>query len=121
MTPLSEAELDRLVKLLGLLSSDQAGERATAGAMAWRFIRERKLTWRDVLAPQPVAQPQLPRAASAWRRIARECLAVDAQTDALSDWEHRFCQAIAERRWPPTTKQLQVLTRIAAGLGVDPP
>ena len=36
MSQLPDADLDRLVKLLGLLSSDYAGERATAGAMAWR-------------------------------------------------------------------------------------
>ena len=37
MTPLSDADLVRLEKLLGLLSSDSDGEGATAGAMAWKF------------------------------------------------------------------------------------
>ena len=120
MSQLTEAEIDRLAKILGLLSSDQAGERATAGAMAWRFIRERKLTWGELLRPRSAESPPLPAPGLGWRRIARECLAVDAEVDALSDWEHRFCQVIAERCWPPTTKQLRVLTRIAAGLGVDP-
>ena len=119
MTQLTESELVRLVKLLGLLSSDQAGERATAGAMAWRFLRERKLSWADVLRPRSAEPPPLAAPGSGWRRIARECLAVDAEVDALSDWERRFCQVIAERCWPPSDKQLRVLARLAAGLGVD--
>ena len=71
MTALSETELVRLEKLLGLLSSDHAGERASAGAMAWRFLRERRLTWADVLRPSP--QVQLPSLSpSGWRSVARE-------------------------------------------------
>ena len=65
MNQLTEADLDRLVKLLGLLSSDQAGERATAGAMAWRFMRERKLTWGDVLRPRRLARLHFPPPAPA--------------------------------------------------------
>ena len=120
MTPLADAELERFVRICGMLGSAFPGERAVAAEKASEFLRSRKLTWQDVLAPQPVVQPQLSPVASAWRRIARECLAIDAEVDALSDWEHRFCHVIAERCWPPTTKQLRVLTRIAAGLGVDP-
>ena len=44
---------DRLAKILGLLGSDYDGERASAGAMAWAFLRERGLTWFDLFSPSP--------------------------------------------------------------------
>ena len=49
------------MKILGLLSSDQAGERASAGAMAWRFIRERQLTWSELLRPRAAKSPPTSR------------------------------------------------------------
>ena len=102
MTALSEAELDRLVKLCGMLGSSFAGERVVAAEKASEFISSRKLTWGELLRPRSAESPPPPAPGSGWRRIARECLAVNAEIEALSDWGHRFCQVIAERRWPPT-------------------
>ena len=112
MTPLTEAELDRLVKILGLLSSDQAGERAAAGAMAWRFICERKLTWGGLLRPRS-EPPPLPAPSSGWRRIARQCLAFGG----LSRWETGFLCRIAAYKQKPSEKQQEILDRIADASG----
>src|SRR5262249_51995721 len=40
---------ERLTKLLGMLGSDHAGERAAAGSKANALVREHGLTWADVI------------------------------------------------------------------------
>jgi hypothetical protein len=47
--PLTSKERDRLVKLLGMLGSEHAGERAVAGLKAHELINECLLTWGDVI------------------------------------------------------------------------
>jgi len=42
-------DLDRLIKLCGLLTSDADGERATAARMASDLLRAHRLTWAEVL------------------------------------------------------------------------
>ena len=118
MTPLSDADLVRLEKLLGLLSSDSDGERATAGAMAWKFLRERRLSWRDVLRPRSPEPPPLPAPCSGWRRIARECLDFHEVFGGLSRWETSFVANILARSRPPTPKQREVLDSIAESFEV---
>jgi hypothetical protein len=39
----------KLIKVLGLLGSDQAGERDTAARMATQMLKDLGLTWYDVL------------------------------------------------------------------------
>lgn len=111
---LSATERDKLVRLLGLLGSDFDGERATAAAMASRFIRERRLTWADVIGT-PAPLPPLPRPASG----APDCPVsrldavrlVLARADLLTPWEMGFVQSVAwRRRWSP--KQTDVFDRI---------
>ena len=43
----------KLARILGLLGSDQAGERAAAGLAAHRLITRLGLSWEQVLAPPP--------------------------------------------------------------------
>jgi hypothetical protein len=57
VSALSEAELHRLTKLCGLLTSTFPGERTLAAEKASEFLRERKLTWADVLRPPPSHAP----------------------------------------------------------------
>jgi hypothetical protein len=118
VTALSEADLDRLVKLCGMLGSSFPGERAVAAAKASEFLRERELTWEQVLRPRWAEQPPLPAPGSGWRRIARECLKADAELDLLSDWEFKFLGTIARSRHPISPKQAIILDRIAALVGV---
>lgn len=44
-----QADLDRLVRLLGMTGSDSDGEALTAIRMAGKLLAELKLTWADVL------------------------------------------------------------------------
>ena len=53
MTALDQPTAERLVKLLGLLGSDHAAERASAGAKANELIRSRGLTWTQVVSTWP--------------------------------------------------------------------
>lgn len=98
---LSSAERDKLVGLLGLLGSDFDGERATAAAMASRFIRERRLTWDDVIGtPAPLPPPPRPSSGApdcpALR--AADVRLVLANVVLLTEWEATFVASVAAGR-----------------------
>ena len=64
---MTDAERLRLVRILGMLGSDFAGERANAARHAEAIGRRHGLTWEDLLAlksekeaPQPVREPEPP-------------------------------------------------------------
>lgn len=46
---MQKRDLTRLVRILGLLSSDNAGERASAAKAAHDFIKKHDLDWNDLL------------------------------------------------------------------------
>lgn len=52
--PLSEQDRLRLVRLLGMLGSDHAGERDNAARLAEQIRRENGATWDDLLTGQIV-------------------------------------------------------------------
>jgi hypothetical protein len=52
---LSVKDRERLVRLCGLFSSNSPGQCAAAAAKADQLIRERGLTWADVIGAPPVA------------------------------------------------------------------
>jgi len=47
--PMTPADLDRLIKLCGMLGSSAEGERANAGKLASELLSRLGLTWGDVL------------------------------------------------------------------------
>ena len=47
---MQKRDLTRLIRILGLLSSDNAGERASAAKAAHDFVRKHDLDWNDLLA-----------------------------------------------------------------------
>jgi hypothetical protein len=60
--PLSPADKDRLIKLLGMMGSDHMGERAVAAAKADELIRSHGMTWADVVLPTTAAAaPKAPK------------------------------------------------------------
>src|SRR6478672_9620337 len=96
---LTEDDLDRLEKLLGMLGSAYDGERAAAGAFADKLLREYGLRWKDVLAPkQPEPVPEL------------VVFAIN-NSDALNDWERNFCRSLKGQKHL-STKQLCKLNDI---------
>jgi len=74
---------DRLTKLLGMLGSDHAGERANAAAQADKLLRAHGLTWREWIERQPTARLE-PRSIE---DIIDFCL---SHRPALNDWEREF-------------------------------
>lgn len=50
-TVIQERELLVLVKMLGMLGSDQAGERAAAAAKVDAWVKQRGLAWAELLIP----------------------------------------------------------------------
>lgn len=61
---IQKREIERLERILALLGSDQAGERASAGVAASALVRKHKLSWRDVIEGRALG----PKAAAAVRR-----------------------------------------------------
>ncbi len=92
--------IERLAKLLEMLGSEHAGERAAAGAKAHGLLRSHGLTITQVLtAPRlgaPVAEirqkPMFKNAA-----VARAAADLLAEPDLLVDWEFRFLRSMAAR------------------------
>jgi hypothetical protein len=92
--------IQHLAKLLGMLGSEHAGGRASAGLLAHRFVREvLRVTWADVLAPP------LPD----WQWMARFCR---DRPHLLNAHEREFVASMACWRKPPTDKQLAWLVSI---------
>jgi hypothetical protein len=90
---LSPVEIDRLVKLCGLFSSDYAGERASAAAMADRLLRQHGLSWSEIICV-PVQTP--------WREMAAWCRAHAA---LFNSTERAFIRAMADWHGQPSVKQ----------------
>jgi hypothetical protein len=105
-------DLDRLIKLCGLLTSDADGERATAARMASDLLRAHRLTWAEVLraggaptvirevrvehGPCPACAAQA-QARRSWRSaVALLCRVALEHPDLLNDWERRFVFSVGE-------------------------
>jgi hypothetical protein len=74
---------ERLVRILNLLGSDQAGERASAALAASRLLSSLGLEWRDVVEPPPVAERVVVRRVRDWDIDHRE--AAEARIRQLRD------------------------------------
>lgn len=61
---IQKRDIERLERILGLLASDQDGERAAAALAASAFLTRHNLTWRDLIEGRALG----PRAAAALRR-----------------------------------------------------
>jgi hypothetical protein len=104
---------DRLVKLLGMLGSAHAGERAAAGLKAHELLQQHGLTWTEVLgqrapALEPGRAPQ-PRGVEPWRRRAHACWLRSYQ---LNKRERAFVDGLRFWNGEPSAKQLAWLDHI---------
>lgn len=113
MPKLNAADRAKLAAILARLGSPYDGERAAAGLLADRFVRDRDLSWGDVLAPPASAERAAPDphpepAPEPWRVEAAELL---LHRDALNAWERDFLrQILSFPRLSP--KQAEMLARI---------
>jgi len=109
--PYSAAELEKLIKVLGLLESPHAGERAAAGLKATELLRSLNMTWAQIINPKP-NQLALPDANKTPRSGIRSELALlRANLDLLNFWERDFVFNLGRfRRLSP--KQQTVVDRL---------
>ena len=107
--PAATSELDKLARILGMLGSEHDGERAAAGLLATRTVREMGTTWSELL--RPPATPHLERnpAAIGWRTMVAVCR---SRPDLLSAWEREFVASVGRQR-QVSEKQSAVLARLA--------
>jgi hypothetical protein len=76
--PLTEDDLQRLLKVMGMLGSIHTGERAAAAWQVSRMVRQSGLSWSDLLSgAAPAASPYGPAdfgdSAPVWRQVAARC------------------------------------------------
>lgn len=95
---LSSDDRRRLAGVLARLSSDHAGERDVAALLASRIVRDRHVTWLDVLRAHP-------RHDAAPDSDLALCLRHLGQ---LNGWERQFVQSVAAvmRRTPGQSRKL---------------
>ncbi len=84
---MKEKERDRLVKLLGLLSSVHDGERAAAGLAADKLVRALGITWEDAIVGKLGYDEE-------WEDFAENILLYNW----LTPWEREFCESLLEKR-----------------------
>jgi hypothetical protein len=111
--------LERLIRLAGMMGSNQLGERAAAAAKATELLQAHKLTWRELLEglrPAPALEPpERDWRADPWRSVVRRCL---DHPELLSEWERRFCESIAWRAklsWKQRSRLAKVADKIWEG------
>ncbi len=104
---LPAATRKKLAKLLGMLGSDHAGERDSAGLAAVRLMRQSGLSWQQILSPPPPEHPIPER--GTWRETVRQCL---ARPGSLRPWEVGFLRDLPQFR-RLSTKQRYCLKEIA--------
>ena len=101
-------DLVLLIKLLGMLGSDHAGERANAGKLASTLLGRHKITWAQLLEDKGPAKP--PRWIEPFGLHQRVLAVLDAE-DLLTDWELDFARSLLQRS-TCSPKQIAVLARL---------
>jgi hypothetical protein len=107
VTVLPATSRTKLAKVLGMLGSDNPGERDNAALAAHRLVTQAGMTWQQVITPAAVEKP-LPELGS-WRTTVKECL---ARPESLTPWEVKFLQNLPGFR-RLSVKQRSVLSEIA--------
>jgi len=100
MTTLDPRDADKLARICGLFGSDHEGERATAAAMADNLLRQRGLSWHQIIVP---------RQSSTIEELIATAM---SRPDCLTIWEDGFIRGIRGRQYL-TQKQLTKLRDIA--------
>jgi hypothetical protein len=115
---LNQNSAQRLCKILGMLGSTHAGERAAAGLAAHRLLRDLNLTWNEVIAapslipsPAPAGSWQAP--GTAWQKMARYCW---NRRDFLRPRDQEFIRSMLNWSREPSTRQADWLAEIYARL-----
>lgn len=113
MAPLEGKDRDRLVALLGMMGSDGDGEALNAARLAVKFLKDRKMTWAEVIGGVTIvekvinAAPQ--RTMKDHQEMARDILSTYGHD--LRAKEYSFVEDMIN--WNnPTPKQMDWLRTI---------
>ena len=107
MTRLDQQTAELLTKICAMFCSNHAGERASAAAMADSLVRQRELTWQQVIRPSPpISGPPIssrshPHGFNCDDLSIEELFhhALQAEDEnRLNAWERNFLISIYERR-----------------------
>ena len=113
---LTQADREKLARLLGMLGSAHAGERDNAARMADALVRRAGATWVDVVLSPTLPASDAPPSFNVfhdWPRSWRTAVHVCQQAPAgLSDWDRDFLAVIAAYQHRPSAKQLDILATI---------
>jgi hypothetical protein len=100
-------ELQKLIKILGLLGSNHPGERAAAALKAVELLQSLNLTWEDVILP---SQGLIPAPKTS---IAQKIAILQSNVHLLNEWERKFVGNVRHfRRLTP--KQLATIDKLVA-------
>jgi hypothetical protein len=110
MMPLTPADLNKLVGVLGMLGSEHAGERDNAARLADRLVRGKGLEWAQLLAPKPAAPTPPPAPASC--SVEADLRVCRAYPGLLNNWERGFLRGLKPGR-TLSVKQLGILSEMA--------
>jgi len=105
--PIPPIDRERLAKLLGVLGSEHDGEVVAAGRAADRLVRQSGMTWRSVLIGAP------PLCAPVEFNLSSEIDFCLRWRRRLTAWEREFLASLRAQRTPLSTRQRNVLNRIA--------
>jgi hypothetical protein len=110
---LAPADRERLARLLGMIGSAHDGEALNAARLADRLIRDRELTWFDVVTSAADHRPQRgPKPPQDWRKMASAC---SRYPHLINRWEHEFLTGLPQ--FPRLSfKQHDCLRKIAVRL-----
>jgi hypothetical protein len=106
MTPIDRK---RLIAILGMLGSDQAGERAAAGLKAEELRKKLDLSWDQIIPEKSDGSAKQKRGRSDWEEKIEECA---KHMDMLSEWEQGFVENMMMWDGAPTPRQKAVIDRI---------
>jgi hypothetical protein len=126
---LSSDSRDLLIKLCGMLGSEHQGERAVAALKASSFLRERALTWSEVIktegrgarnehtsAPQAYGSTPEPVPSIDWRADLAMCR---NSRMSLADSERDLVENITRLQRRPSRAEATRLAEIATRLRAD--
>ncbi len=108
---LSPPDRAKLVSILGMLASDFDGERAAAGLLASRMLRQAGLTWSDLIG-QPETSRRREDVPAGWRA---DLAFASRHISFCRPWEQNFLRSIGNKSGL-STKQRGTLTEIADAL-----
>jgi hypothetical protein len=92
-----DARLVRIVKCLSLLASDKPGERLAAADAAIRLLKQRGLTWEQIILPKHTPAPASDRFSRNHDNIKTQIAEILANLSTLNDWEQGFVHDVNGR------------------------